>query len=255
MVESDHVGELALRHAKNACCPPNLGLGVRAACSFRMSHAIFARARGCDRPLFCEAPWHTMRAIYTQTHLIEVPSSRAHTRSRRAWCRDLRAARRTRVSICVERSLRCVRSHRPKHKCRPTYAWHGVMAAIGLAIPQLDASRAGNKAAENRSGSKQLIRVHPCATLCLLTRPFGGAHTACLLHGENRMVPPPGYNSRAHGALNSIYGNCSACASGALSWHAVKLAVLAARRRGGDIPCTVAVLHSSLWTGCSERMV
>jgi len=97
--------------------------------------------------------------------------------------------------------------------------------------------------------------VHPCATLCLLTRPFGGAHTACLLHGENRMVPPPGYNSRAHGALNSIYGNCSACASGALSWHAVKLAVLAARRRGGDIPCTVAVLHSSPWTGCSEHMV
>ena len=97
--------------------------------------------------------------------------------------------------------------------------------------------------------------MHPCATLCLLTRPFGGAHTANLLHGENRMDPPPGYNSRAHGALNSIYGNCSACASGAVSWHAVKLAVLAARRRGGDIPCTVAVLHSSPWTGCSEHMV
>jgi hypothetical protein len=96
--------------------------------------------------------------------------------------------------------------------------------------------------------------VHPCATLCLLTRPFGGAHTAKSLHGENRMAPPPGYNSRAHGALNSIYGNCSACASGALSWHAVKLAVLAARRRGGDIPCTVAVLHCSMRTGCSERM-
>ena len=29
-----------------------------------MSHGIFARARGCDRPLLCEAPWHTMRAIY-----------------------------------------------------------------------------------------------------------------------------------------------------------------------------------------------
>ena len=196
-----------------------------------------------------------MQVYYKQTHPSDAPSSRAHTRSRRSWRRDLRAARRTRVSICVERSLRCVRSHRPKHKCRPTYAWHGVMAAIGLAIPQLDASRAGNKAAGNRSGWPGGIRVHPCATLCLLTRPFGGAHTANSLHGENRMAPPPGYNSRAHGALNSIYGNCSACASGALSWHAVKLAMLAARRRGRDIPCTVAVLHSSLWTGCSERMV
>ena len=79
--------------------------------------------------------------------------------------------------------------------------------------------------------------------------------TADLLHGENRMVPPPGYNSRCTGALNSIYGKCSSCASGAVSRHAVKLGVLSARRRGGDIPCAMAVLHCSLRTGCSERMV
>ena len=87
--------------------------------------------------IHCKAPCHAlslaqhklsiaryMQVYYKQTHPSDAPSSRAHTRSRRSWRRDLRAARRTRVSICVERSLRCVRSHRPKHKCRPTYAWH-----------------------------------------------------------------------------------------------------------------------------------
>ena len=85
--------------------------------------------------IHCKAPCHAlslaqhklsiaryMQVYYKQTHPSDAPSSRAHTRSRRAWRRDLRAARRTRVSICIDCSLRCVRSHRPKHKCRQTYA-------------------------------------------------------------------------------------------------------------------------------------
>ena len=99
----------------------------------------YSRARAVVTAHSCARRHGTPCVQYTQTHLGSLKRSRAHTRSRRAWRRDLRAARRTRVSICVERSLRCVRSHRPKHKCRPTYAWHGVMAAIALAIPQLDA--------------------------------------------------------------------------------------------------------------------
>ena len=81
--------------------------------------------------IHCKAPCHAlslaqhklsiaryMQVYYKQTHPSDAPSSRAHTRSRRSWRRDLRAARRTRVSICVERSLRSARSHRPDYRRR-----------------------------------------------------------------------------------------------------------------------------------------
>ena len=75
----------------------------------------YSRARAVVTAHSCARRHGTPCVQYTQTHLGSLKRSRAHTRSRRAWRRDLRAARRTRVSICVERSLRSARSHRPKH--------------------------------------------------------------------------------------------------------------------------------------------
>ena len=160
------------------------------------------------------------------------------------------AARGTPIGICVGRSLRRVRSHRPDYSAR-----QGTASSCQLPR-QLGASQQSLLSLPHKRRYSVVLHCSGCSKRTVGFASRQGTQVA-LLSGSlpeatvSGCARAPGYQQlsrRLHRAANSIHGNCRACATRATQreWHAcacatcgerICLRVKPMRRKGGHTLC------------------